>query len=220
MSKIDLHQYKTLIFDCDGVILNSNKIKSQAFYDVTKIYGHEPAQALKDYHILNGGISRYQKFEYFLTKILLKPIEIQELNMLLFKFSQEVKNALLICEVAENIKELRELTKNSKWLIVSGGDQDELRELFLQRNLDSYFDAGIFGSPNVKEQILEREKYNRNITGKSLFLGDSMYDYHVAKNAKIDFVFLSKWTEVNDWKGKFSNNNTYMDLSELVKECI
>jgi beta-phosphoglucomutase-like phosphatase (HAD superfamily) len=38
-----------LIFDCDGVILTSNKIKSQAFYDVAKIYGHEPAQALKDY---------------------------------------------------------------------------------------------------------------------------------------------------------------------------
>ena len=219
MSKIDLYQYQTLIFDCDGVILNSNKIKSQAFYDVAKIYGHEPAQALKDYHILNGGVSRYQKFEYLLTKILLKPIEIQELNMLLSRFSKEVKKALLICEVAENIKELRELTKNSKWLIVSGGDQDELREVFLQRKLNSYFDGGIFGSPDDKEQILENEKYNSNITGKSLFLGDSMYDYQAAKNAKIDFIFLSKWTEVNDWKGKFSIINTYMDLSDLVKEC-
>jgi len=40
MPKIELKQYKTLIFDCDGVILNSNKIKTQAFYDVAKIYGH------------------------------------------------------------------------------------------------------------------------------------------------------------------------------------
>ena len=74
MSKIDLSHYQTLIFDCDGVILNSNQIKTEAFYNVAKIYGHPAAQALKEYHILNGGISRYQKFEYLLTKILKKRI--------------------------------------------------------------------------------------------------------------------------------------------------
>ena len=48
-NKIDLSKYQTLIFDCDGVILNSNKIKTQAFYEVSKIYGHKPAQILKEY---------------------------------------------------------------------------------------------------------------------------------------------------------------------------
>ena len=220
MSKIDFSKYQTLIFDCDGVILNSNQVKTKAFYNVAKIYGHQPAQALKDYHILNGGISRYQKFEYLLTKILKKRIEMQELNMLLFSFSKEIKKALLICEVAENIKELRVLTKNSKWLIVSGGDQVELRELFRKRKLDSHFDAGIFGSPNDKNQILKNEIYKGNIVGKSLFIGDSMYDYQAAKNADIDFVFLSKWTEESDWKRKFSNINVFMDLSELREQCI
>jgi len=217
MSKIDLSQYQTLIFDCDGVILNSNKIKTQAFYDVAKVYGHKPAQALKDYHILNGGISRYQKFEYLLTNILQKSIETQELNKLLSSFSKEVKKALLICEVAKNIKELRSKTKNSKWLVVSGGDQDELREVFKKRKLDSYFDGGIFGSPDDKDRILKNEKYKCNITGKSLFLGDSMYDYQAATVAQMDFIFLSKWTEVKDWKDKFSNN-AYLDLLELVKQ--
>ena len=91
MSKINLIQYQTLIFDCDGVILNSNKIKTQAFYDVAKVYGHKPAQILKDYHIQNGGISRYKKFEYLLTNILQKPIKKQELSELLSNFSKEVK---------------------------------------------------------------------------------------------------------------------------------
>ena len=91
MFKIDLTQYQTLVFDCDGVILNSNRIKTQAFYDVAKVYGHDPAQTLKDYHILNGGISRYEKFEYLFTNILQKPIEAQELKQLLLNFSKEVK---------------------------------------------------------------------------------------------------------------------------------
>jgi phosphoglycolate phosphatase-like HAD superfamily hydrolase len=200
MSKIDLTQYQTLIFDCDGVILNSNKIKTQAFYDVAKVYGHKPAQILKDYHVQNGGISRYKKFEHLLTNILQKPVETQELKKLLSNFSKEVKKALLTCEVAKNIKELRNKTKNTKWLIVSGGDQTELREVFKQRGLDVYFDGGIFGSPDDKDVILKNETKNRNIIGKSLFLGDSMYDYQAANTAKMDFIFISKWTEVKDWK--------------------
>ena len=200
MSKMDLSSYQTIIFDCDGVILNSNKIKTQAFYDVAKIYGHGPAQTLKDYHVQNGGISRYKKFEYLLTNILQKPIKKQELNELLSNFSKEVKKALLICEVASNIKEFRDKTRNTKWLIVSGGDQAELREIFEQRGLSNYFDGGIFGSPDDKDVILKNETKNRNIIGKSLFLGDSMYDYQAANTAKMDFIFISKWTEVKDWK--------------------
>jgi len=218
MSKIDLTQYQTLIFDCDGVILNSNKIKTQAFYDVAKIYGHGPAQTLKDYHVQNGGISRYKKFEYLLTNILQKPIKKQELNELLSNFSKEVKKALLICEVASNIKEFRDKTRNTKWLIVSGGDQAELREIFEQRGLSNYFDGGIFGSPDDKDVILKNETKNRNIIGKSLFLGDSMYDYQAANTAKMDFIFISKWTEVSNWgRGVFMDDQVYLDISSLIE---
>jgi phosphoglycolate phosphatase-like HAD superfamily hydrolase len=215
MSKIDLTQYQTLVFDCDGVILNSNKIKTQAFYDVAKVYGHDSAQKLKNYHLLNGGISRYEKFEYLFTNILHKTIETQEINKLLSNFSKKVKKALLACEVATNIKELRDKTKHAKWLVVSGGDQTELREIFAQRELDGYFDGGIFGSPDDKDTILKSEKNKYNITGKSLFLGDSMYDYQAATTAQMDFIFLSKWSEVKHWREKFPNNS-YIDLSTLL----
>jgi HAD superfamily hydrolase (TIGR01549 family) len=218
MSKIDLTQYQTLVFDCDGVILNSNKIKTQAFYEVAKVYGHEPAQILKEYHVQNGGISRYEKFEYLLTNILKKPIKKQELGELLSNFSKEVKKALLVCEVVKDIKELRDKTRNTKWLIVSGGDQAELREVFKQRNLDSYFDGGIFGSPDDKDAILKNEIKNHNINGKSLFLGDSMYDYQAATTAQMDFVFISEWTEVGNWKewSKKQNIMTVNSISSLV----
>ena len=216
MSKIDLTQYQTLVFDCDGVILNSNKIKTQAFYEVAKVYGYEPAQILKEYHVQNGGISRYEKFEYLLANILKKPIKEQELCELLSNFSKEVKKALLVCEVAKNIKELRDKTRNTKWLIVSGGDQAELREIFKQRNLDGYFDGGIFGSPDDKDTILKNEMDTLNITGRCLFLGDSMYDYQAATAAQMDFIFLSKWTEVEGWEDKFSNNS-YIDISSLLE---
>ena len=36
---INLKKYKTLVFDCDGVILDSNRIKTEAFYRTTQKYG-------------------------------------------------------------------------------------------------------------------------------------------------------------------------------------
>ena len=34
-----INSYKSIVFDCDGVILNSNSIKTQAFYDTTAFLG-------------------------------------------------------------------------------------------------------------------------------------------------------------------------------------
>ncbi len=215
MIEANIENYKTLIFDCDGVILNSNTIKTHAFYNVAKIYGHDPAQKLQDYHMKNGGVSRYEKFEYLLTNILGKKVTTEELRKLLLMFSREIREALLTCEVAENIKELRERTKAAKWLVVSGSDQIELRDIFTSRGLAKYFDGGIFGSPDDKNIILKNEKEKCNITGKSLFLGDSMYDYQAAKNAQLDFIFLNKWTEMKDWKEHFKADS-FADISELL----
>jgi HAD superfamily hydrolase (TIGR01549 family) len=205
MSK-DITEYQTLLFDCDGVVLNSNEIKTQAFYDVAKVYGHEVALALKSYHVKNGGISRYEKFEYFIKNILKKPLTHIELQQLLTSFAHEVKKALAICEVAEGLEQLRKKTGHAKWLIVSGGDQEELREVFAARELSSYFDGGIFGSPDDKNSILENELKNKNIIQPALFLGDSKYDYQAAQKAGVDFIFLTDWTEVRSWPSWVKDN--------------
>ena len=213
-----MNSYLTFVFDCDGVVLNSNKIKTQAFYDVAKVYGYDAAQAFKDYHVQNGGISRYAKFAYLLTDILGKTLVQAELDELLNNFACEVKKALLTCDVAEGIEKLRERTRHAKWLIVSGGDQEELREVFAARGLDNYFDGGIFGSPDTKDTILEREINNGNILKPALFLGDSKYDYQAAQAASLDFLFLSKWTEVKNYQTWCEKHHLCVkqQLSELL----
>ena len=65
----NIASYKTILFDCDGVILNSNKIKTRAFKLASIPFGKEASNTLEDYHLRHGGISRYEKFDYFLTSI-------------------------------------------------------------------------------------------------------------------------------------------------------
>ena len=197
-SNLNLSYYQTLVFDCDGVVLNSNKIKTQAFYEATKHLGHESAQALVDYHVQNGGISRYVKFEYFINEILKQALDQTILNDLLNRFSQAVKQGLMTCEVAEGLDQLKAKTPDANWLIVSGGDQTELKQVFTERGLDHYFEGGIFGSPDTKDTILAREIANGTITRPALFLGDSKYDYQAAETAGLDFIFLTQWTEVKE----------------------
>lgn len=195
-----LNEYNALVFDCDGVILDSNIIKTNAFYQSAKVYGDAPAQALVDYHVQNGGISRYAKFEYLMTDILGRGVDQKELGALLDIFSYEVQQGLLTCAVAEGLDELRDKTINANWFIVSGGDQLELRGVFAARGLDQLFDGGIFGSPETKDSILAREINSLTINRPALFLGDSKYDYLAAVKARLDFIFLSDWSEFSDYQ--------------------
>jgi len=191
-----ISQYRTLVFDCDGVVLNSNYVKTQAFYIAARPYGDSFAKALVDYHVSNGGVSRYKKFEYFILTILGRPqVDAVELQALLNSYAENVWQGLLSCDVAEDLFRLRNASNGARWLIVSGGDQDELRRLFAYRDLDSLFDGGIFGSPDTKEKILSREMNRDNIIAPAIFFGDSQYDYESAKKAELDFAFVSGWSE-------------------------
>ncbi|SEG45183.1 HAD family hydrolase [Billgrantia desiderata] len=194
--------YTTLVFDCDGVVLDSNKVKTKAFYQATLSYGAAAAQAMVDYHVANGGVSRYKKFAHFLEQI--APMHSDQhghnLESLLQDYAGHVRQGLFSCEIAPGLETLRQQTPNARWLIVSGGDQAELRDVFTQRGLADLFDGGIFGSPDTKEDILSRELANGNIRSPSLFLGDSEYDQQAAAAMGLDFVFLSGWTEVQGWE--------------------
>jgi len=199
---MDLARYKTLVFDCDGVILDSNQLKTRAYFDTALAFGanEQHAKALMDYHIRLGGISRYPKYQYFLTEILGQPAREEDIRFLLDRFAMEIHQGLLQCRVADGLHELRARCPQANWMVLSGGDQQELRQLFKARELDDLFDAGIFGSPDNKDQVLARELARGNVRKPGLFLGDSRYDHEAAVAAGLDFVFVSELTEFEGWQ--------------------
>ena len=68
----NLHNYKTIAFDCDGVLINSNEIKTKSFLNTVLPYGENEAKSFIKYHKENFGVSRYEKFNFFLENIIKK----------------------------------------------------------------------------------------------------------------------------------------------------
>lgn len=215
-----LAEYQTLVFDCDGVVLNSNQLKIQAYFDVAIKFGANKAQAqaLVDYHVLLGGVSRYPKFEYFLREILQQPVTEKSMQRLLASFTETVQRLLTDCEIAPDLMQVRQAAPSAKWMIISGGDQAELCAIFKNRGIADLFTAGIFGSPDNKDQILARELASGNIAQPALFIGDSRYDHQASTRAGLDFVFLNAWTDFEDWPSYCASHQieVYEHLGSLI----
>ena len=55
---INIKQYKSIVFDCDGVVLDSNIVKTEAYFRTAKNLGATDAQAkaLMDSEVAIGGM--------------------------------------------------------------------------------------------------------------------------------------------------------------------
>lgn len=197
---INISKYRTILFDCDGVILNSNSIKTESFFEVARPHSYEAALTLKNYHINHGGISRNIKFKYF-VEALLGISESEELVAeLVHEFSNNVTQKLLNCEMSSALPALKKLTPSASWAVVSGGNESELRKIFATRNIDHFFELGIYGSPAPKDEIITHLNAEFGLDQPVLFIGDSEYDYKIASEMGMDFLFISEWTEFQDWR--------------------
>ena len=209
-----MKKYSHLFFDCDGVILNSNKIKTDAFYKLALNFGELQAQKLVNHHLENGGISRYEKIKFF-QKNILKNTNTKLYQELVDNYGKILKEKLIKAEISKGVFKIKQFFPNSKITVVSGSDQNELRWLFKEKRIDHLFNNGIFGSPKNKIEILEEIFSGFKGEEKSIFIGDSKYDFEVSKFFKIDFAFISEWSDLSDWT-KFARINKIKTFKDIL----
>ena len=213
-----MKNYSHLFFDCDGVILNSNKIKTDAFYKLALNFGELQAQKLVNHHLENGGISRYEKIKFF-QKNILKNTNIKLYQELVDNYGTIVKEKLMKAEISKGVFKIKQFFPNSKITVVSGSDQNELRWLFKEKGIDHFFNNGIFGSPKNKIEILDEIFSGFKGEEKSIFIGDSKYDFEVSKFFKIDFAFISDWSELSNWTefARINKIKTFKDILSFLE---
>lgn len=193
------NKYSTWVFDCDGVILDSNRAKANAFYTSALRYGEKIAQEIKEYHIQNGGISRFTKFRYVFEKLLGRDNYEDDYNLMVKEFSKCSEEELKRCNPVTGIREfLQSAPKNIRKFVVSGAEEEELKWCLSFHGLSQFFD-GIYGSPKAKPEILSTLLKTNLAKQPAVYFGDSKYDFESATSAGYDFVFVSEATDFADW---------------------
>ncbi|MEX0732982.1 MAG: HAD family hydrolase [Aquisalimonadaceae bacterium] len=212
--------YASYVFDCDGVLLDSNAVKTDAFRQAALAYGEAEAEALVDYHKAHGGISRQDKFRHFFLDILAQA-ELPEpaYQRLLAVYAEQVWTGLESCRIAPGALEvLQALPTDSRRYVVSGGAEDEVRRVLEQKGLAKYF-HGIYGNPANKHDLVARIQSEHGWAEPALFIGDARYDHVVAAAYGMDFLFVSGLSEFVGWSAYAAEReiSVVLWLSECLK---
>ena len=133
-------KYKHLIFDFDGVLVESNEIRFDGFRLLFKNYPQDQVERLVLYAKINGGLSRYEKIKYFFKQIRNEPIRDDNVQLLAKQYSELVKQKVIDAEpVKGSLEFLSNHKKNYDFAVVSGSDQEELRDVCKAREIDHFF---------------------------------------------------------------------------------
>tara|TARA_B100000686_G_scaffold330661_1_gene393216 strand:+ start:912 stop:1553 length:642 start_codon:yes stop_codon:yes gene_type:complete len=182
--------WQSIIFDFDGVIVESVDIKTNAFADLYQSYGDSIVKEVVRYHKLNGGLSRYKKFHYFQQNLLKRsPLTQSEEENLDETFSKLVVNAVINSDSVAGADQFIQIESSKIPLfIASGTPETELNTIVTHRGLKSYF-TGVHGSPKSKETIISEILSAHDLTPKRvLMIGDALIDYQSAKANNLSFL--------------------------------
>ena len=181
---------KTILWDFDGVILDSMPMREFGFRKVLENFPQAQVDALIAFHLANGGWSRFVKFRYFYEEILKQPITNEGVQVLANQFSEIMKKELTNKAnlIGQTVDFIEANHKNYNFHIVSGSEQDELRYLCKALDLDQYF-SSIHGSPTPKttlvQQVIANHQYKPSET---CLIGDSYNDFEAADKNNITFL--------------------------------
>jgi phosphoglycolate phosphatase-like HAD superfamily hydrolase len=179
---------KNIIFDFDGVIVDSSEAKNKALVSLFESYGKKACEEFYNYSIQNGGVPRFNKIRYFFENIVKEDVSEDKINYYAKLYSKITKDLIskdmLIDEVLDFIK--NNFTKYN-FHIASGTYIKDLEFLVDKLEIKKYFKS-IKGSPELKPtlvaKILKEFNYKNSQTA---LIGDSIKDYEAAKSNDILF---------------------------------
>jgi phosphoglycolate phosphatase-like HAD superfamily hydrolase len=180
---------KALLFDFDGVILDSLNVKTQAFYDMYLPFGKEIAERVKQHHLDHGGISRFEKFKLYHEEWLGIPTDESKIYELANEFSHRVFQGVVNAPEVTGIRSFLDsaVSKYRMW-VITGTPTEEIQEIIKAIHLEKYF-VSCYGSPGKKTHWTAKILKEENLNPKEVvFIGDALADYEAAVNNHTHFV--------------------------------
>ena len=186
-----------VIFDCDGVVLDANPVKIEAFRAALADEDPTLVESFIAEHRRSGGVSRYAKLTRFYRELVTVADPAAATAAALERFAASARAGLRSCPEVPGVRVLLEalVSRRIPIHVVSGGDQDEVREALAYHDLARFF-HGIHGSPTSKREHLEDLREAGELLPGGVFFGDALLDMELAEGFNLAFVFVAGRT---DW---------------------
>ena len=216
-----MKNYSAFIFDFDGVIKDSVKVKSEAFVQLYVSEGKEFQRKVEEYHLANGGISRYVKFKVW-NKWLGRSTSEEAIDELAKNFAQLVINNVVESPYVNGATQVLEsASENALCFIATGTPDDEINLILSQLNLGRFF-REVHGSSRKKSTIVKDIIARYHLTpSEVLFIGDAQTDYQAALENGLHF-YLRKTDYNSSWfdgkPGITYQANDLIYLNEIISK--
>jgi HAD superfamily hydrolase (TIGR01549 family) len=189
---MDCNDYKVLIFDCDGVLIDSNELKLKAAASILSDYDATVVEAFVAHFRKSFGRSRYVLFREFIEEFLGQPFNQTLYDDLVASYGRQCAELYQNAPVIEGAKAFLEKHHGKHLYVASGGLEDELRSVLSSHGMMDYFDQ-VYGSPPSKKENVARI-VRQHSGARALMLGDAHTDFEAAHASGVDFLFCSKYT--------------------------
>jgi len=208
-------QKSIFVFDFDGVIVDSMISKGSSFANIFNV-DYQLKRQIINYHLKNGSKSRFDKIKYITKYILKSNNGSYDEKYILKKISDFKKNYLKNIDSIKLVKGidcfLKYINKiDNKIYIVSAAPRLEI-EFFLKKFKLSSFISYIYDSKISKSDAMNKIiNINKTSNEKYIYFGDSISDWDVCQDIKIDFCAVLSNKKSNLHKKKsFSKINDFL----------
>ena len=182
-------QIKALCFDFDGVLVDSTRLKTEAY--VHFYSDRDPAliESIRDYCDYNSGLSHQIKFLHIQNVMLREPLTTDQLETLCTRFREIVLARVLQAPLIHGTRECLEACRSQyTCFVASGTPHDEINQICQQRDLRRYF-AGIGGSPTTKTTWLRQILDKLGLAPEQIvMIGDAPLDLEAARTTGTQFI--------------------------------
>lgn len=183
-----LDSLDAVVFDFDGVILESAAIKGAAFQELFAEYP-EHLDAIRKHHLQNLGVSRFDKFAWIYDHLFNRPLLEDESRELGMRYSRLVFDRTACSPFVPGAPELLEcLCGRLPLFVASATPQPELEAVIERRDLTRFFVA-VHGSPPSKDELLSSIVHVGPFEpNRVLMIGDGISDLRAALTCGCRFV--------------------------------
>ncbi|MCB4770124.1 HAD hydrolase-like protein [Ancylobacter sp. Lp-2] len=182
---------QAIIFDFDGVILDSARLKTQAFADCYAGEAEEKLAEVVAYQDRHGGIGRRDKFAHYERELFGRPGDPPALDALCRRFAELIDTAMMEAPFIPGAEQVLAVLHGRLPLhLVSGMPEIALRALLVRRGLDGFF-TSVAGTPRFKLPEFRRILADENLAaGEVLAVGDARTEFDAAVELGIPFLAI------------------------------